>query len=113
MSRINTFLELVVRQGGSDLHVISGLMPRVRIHGLLEPIRFRELTSEEIERILSEFMSEEQRIVIHTGEMALYQLPVGGITDIGDFCFNPYFIGPRFRFRYVYEFDFIRFHNSN
>jgi twitching motility protein PilT len=61
MSRINTFLELVARQGGSDLHVVSGLMPRARIHGLLEPIRFRELTSEEIERILSEFMSEDQK----------------------------------------------------
>jgi twitching motility protein PilT len=61
MSRINTFLELVVRQGGSDLHVVSGLTPRARILGTLEPIRFRELSSEEIQRILSEFMTEDQR----------------------------------------------------
>ena len=31
MSRINSFLELTVNQQGSDLHVVSGLTPRVRI----------------------------------------------------------------------------------
>jgi twitching motility protein PilT len=61
MSRINSFLELTVKQGGSDLHVVSGLAPRVRIHGTLQPIRFRELSSDEILRILSEFMTDEQR----------------------------------------------------
>ena len=61
MSRIHAFLELVVKQGGSDLHVVSGQTPRIRIHGLLEPVRFRELSSDEIERILSEFMTEDQR----------------------------------------------------
>ena len=61
MSRINSFLELTVKQSGSDLHVVAGLTPRIRIHGILEPIRFRELSSEEILKILSEFMTKEQR----------------------------------------------------
>ena len=61
MSRINSFLELTVKQSGSDLHVVAGLTPRVRIHGVMEPIRFRELSSEEILKILSEFMTKEQR----------------------------------------------------
>jgi twitching motility protein PilT len=61
MSRINTFLELVIRQGGSDLHMVSGLTPRIRIHGRLEPIRFRELSEHEIDRILQEFMTPTQR----------------------------------------------------
>ena len=61
MSRINTFLELVLRQGGSDLHMVSGLTPRIRIHGVLEPIRFRELSEHEIDRILQEFMTPSQR----------------------------------------------------
>jgi len=43
MSRINTFLELAVNQGGSDLHLVSGQTPRIRINGILEPVRFREL----------------------------------------------------------------------
>ena len=61
MSRINAFLELLVNQGGSDLHVVSGQKPRIRLHGNLEPVRFRELSSDEIKRILSEFMTEDQR----------------------------------------------------
>jgi twitching motility protein PilT len=61
VSRINSFLELTVKQDGSDLHVVSGLTPRVRIHGVLQPVRFRELSAEEILRILAEFMTPAQR----------------------------------------------------
>ena len=61
MSRINAFLELAVKQDGSDLHVVAGLQPRVRLHGRLEPIRFRELSSDEIVRLLAEFMTPAQR----------------------------------------------------
>jgi len=60
MSRINTFLELAVNQGGSDLHLVSGQTPRIRINGILEAVRFRELSIEDMERIFEEFMSEEQ-----------------------------------------------------
>jgi twitching motility protein PilT len=63
-SRIDAFLELVVQQDGSDLHIVSGLTPRIRIHGVLEPVRFRQLSSEEIDRILSEFMNDRQRAVL-------------------------------------------------
>ncbi len=61
MSRINTFLELAVNQGGSDLHLVSGQTPRIRINGVLEPIRFRELTLEDMERLFDEFMTTDQR----------------------------------------------------
>jgi twitching motility protein PilT len=61
LSRINTFLELLVKQGGSDLHMVSGQPPRIRINGVLHQIRFRELTEGDMTRILEEFMSEEVR----------------------------------------------------
>jgi len=61
MSRINTFLELAVNQGGSDLHLVSGQTPRIRINGVLEPVRFRELTVEDMERIFDEFLSAAHR----------------------------------------------------
>jgi twitching motility protein PilT len=87
MSRINTFLELVVRQGGSDLHVVSGLTPRARIFGSLEPIRFRELTSEEIERILWEFMSEGQKAKLERDLSVDFAYQVEGL---GRFRVNVY-----------------------
>ena len=87
MSRINTFLELVVRQGGSDLHVVSGLTPRIRIHGLLEPVRFRELSATEITRILDEFMTDDQRDRFHRDQNVDFAYFVEGL---GRFRVNVY-----------------------
>ncbi len=57
-SRVDAFLELAVRQGGSDLHLVSGRPPCIRLNGALHPVRFRELTVEDIESLLSEVMGE-------------------------------------------------------
>ena len=59
-TRLSSFLELAVQQGGSDLHLVSGQMPCVRIAGVLHRVRFRELSFEDMEHILLEFMSERQ-----------------------------------------------------
>ncbi len=59
-ARIHSFLELAVQQGGSDLHLVSGQAPHVRIHGALHRVRFRELSVEDVRQILSEFMPERQ-----------------------------------------------------
>ena len=61
MNRIDAFLELAVNQGGSDLHLVAGQAPRIRINGDLEPVRFRELSSQDVEQLLEEFMTLEQR----------------------------------------------------
>jgi twitching motility protein PilT len=87
VSRINTFLELVVQQGGSDLHVVSGLTPRIRIHGVLEPVRFRELSTEEIDRILREFMSDSQREKLERDKSVDFAYVVDGL---GRFRVNVY-----------------------
>jgi len=61
MNRVDAFLELAVHQGGSDLHLISGQPPRIRISGELEPVRFRELSVADVNDFLTEFMTPEQR----------------------------------------------------
>src|SRR5262245_24640415 len=61
MKRIDTFLELVVKQGGSDLHMASGEVPRIRINGNLQPVRFRELSTEDVEDMLGDIMSRDHR----------------------------------------------------
>ena len=60
MNRIDSFLELVVKQGGSDLHMLSGDVPRIRLDGNLQPVRFRELSTQDVEDMLGEIMSHEQ-----------------------------------------------------
>ena len=64
MNRVDAFLELAVNQGGSDLHLVSGQAPRIRINGMLEPVRFRELSPGDIQVLLEEFMTEEQKTVL-------------------------------------------------
>jgi len=61
LNRINSFLELAIQQRGSDLHLISGEPPRIRIHGALHAVRFRSLSVEDMQNILVEFMTGEQR----------------------------------------------------
>jgi twitching motility protein PilT len=62
-------------------------MPRARIHGVLEPIRFRELSSDEILRILSEFMTPEQRQRLDDDQAVDFAYVVEGL---GRFRVNVY-----------------------
>lgn len=61
MSRIDAFLELVVKQNGSDLHVIAGNPPRLRLNGETYSVKYRELTPDETRDLLYEIMSPEQQ----------------------------------------------------
>jgi len=56
MNRIDAFLELVIKQGGSDLHLVSGNPPRIRLHGEAFTVKYRELTSKETGELLYEIM---------------------------------------------------------
>ena len=58
--RIDSFLQLALEQGGSDLHLVSGEAPRVRIHGQLQEVRFRPLAAEDVESMLIEILDERQ-----------------------------------------------------
>ena len=60
MNRIDTFLELVVRQNGSDLHMVAGNPPRVRLDGDTHTVKYRELTTSEMEQLLHEIMTEAE-----------------------------------------------------
>ena len=64
MNRIDAFLQLAVQQGGSDLHLVSGLPPRIRMAGELEVVRFRELSVEDVNDFLTEFMTDSQRRIL-------------------------------------------------
>lgn len=68
MNRIDAFLELAVNQSGSDLHMVSGQPPRIRISGELQPIRFRELSEQDVKDFLLEFMDPEDRRTLDLNE---------------------------------------------
>jgi twitching motility protein PilT len=56
------FLEAVIEQGGSDLHLTSGLPPMVRVHGELRPIRgYRRLTPQDLQSMIYSILTQRQR----------------------------------------------------
>jgi twitching motility protein PilT len=54
MAYIDQFLNIVVRQGASDLHIGEGQPPKIRTHGDIMPIREEPISHEEATRMLSE-----------------------------------------------------------
>jgi twitching motility protein PilT len=54
MAYIDQFLQIVVRQGASDLHIAEQQPPKIRTHGDIMPIRDEPISHEEATRMLSE-----------------------------------------------------------
>ena len=48
MHRIHTFLDMVLEQGGSDLHIVAGNPPRIRLHGVAYSVQYRELSADDV-----------------------------------------------------------------
>ncbi len=54
MAHIDRFFEVIVQEGGSDLHIGEGQPPKMRKHGDVVPIRQEVLTREECAHMLRE-----------------------------------------------------------
>ncbi|MEM6822608.1 MAG: type IV pilus twitching motility protein PilT [Verrucomicrobiota bacterium] len=53
-NEIDQFFEVMVADGGSDLHISEGQPPKYRKHGEINPIREQPLSTDEMDRILSQ-----------------------------------------------------------
>ncbi len=87
MSRINAFLKLGREQGCSDIHLSVGLPPLVRMHGELSPIKYRNLTNDELESLVNEILNEEQRVLFNQGHDVDFSYEH---EDVGRFRVNLY-----------------------
>ncbi len=58
MARIDAFFKLMHEQGASDLHLVSGSQPVLRIRGEMERVRYKELGHEELKAMLYEIAPE-------------------------------------------------------
>ncbi len=58
---IRELLTKVIREGASDLHIVVGAPPMIRLHGSLEPMPgYPELTPEQTQDIIYTVMNEDQ-----------------------------------------------------
>lgn len=58
---IQGFLELVVKQGGTDLHISADSPPMMRVNGVLQPLPFPPLTANETKTLCYSLLTDSQR----------------------------------------------------
>ncbi len=68
MPRVNAFLKLGREQGCSDIHLSVGQPPMLRLYGELSPIKYRNLTPEELDSLVDEILTPNQRDYFLSGE---------------------------------------------
>lgn len=68
MARIHAFLKLGREQACSDIHLAVGVPPMLRQLGELQPIKYRDLSVEELEDLIREILTEEQQQTFDAGD---------------------------------------------
>ncbi len=77
MAQIDAFFKLMNDEGASDLHVVAGQQPVLRIRGDMERVKFKTLDNETLKHMLYEICPEDKiKIFEETGDMDFgYEIP--------------------------------------
>jgi twitching motility protein PilT len=87
MPKIDELLAIVKSANATDLHLVSGSVPMVRLEGQLERTQHRELSHGEIKQLIYELLSDQQiRRFERSGDLDLSY----GIPDLARFRLNIY-----------------------
>jgi twitching motility protein PilT len=63
MSRLDSFLRLGREQGCSDIHFAVGAPPLLRLYGEITPVKYRDLSVDELSQFIFEILGDEQKLV--------------------------------------------------
>jgi twitching motility protein PilT len=77
MAKIDSFFELMHDQGASDLHLVTGQQPALRIRGDIERIKYNVLDNDELKAMLYEIAPEHKvKQFEETGDVDFaYEIP--------------------------------------
>ena len=77
MAKIDAFFKLMHEQGASDLHLVAGQPPALRIRGEIERVKYKVLTSDDLRAMLYEITPEYKvKIFEETGDVDYgYEIP--------------------------------------
>ena len=91
---IKQLLDLTVKNNASDLHLMPGIPPTLRIDGTLRPITTeKELTGEDVQTMMYSFLTPEQKELLLANKELDFSIGFGGgaYGDLGRFRINIYF----------------------
>lgn len=77
MAKIDAFFRLMLDHGASDLHMVAGQQPVLRIRGDMERIKYNVLDNDELRAMLYEIAPEEKiKVFEETGDVDFgYEIP--------------------------------------
>jgi len=98
MAKIDAFFQLMHEQGASDLHLISGQQPAIRLRGDLERVKYNILDNDELKAMLYEITPEHKvKQFEETGDVDFaYEIP-GLARYRANFFEQKYGVGAVFR----------------
>ena len=80
MSQIDEYLRHIVHHDASDLHVIAGQPPRIRVHGSLQAMNVEPNNAEQTQKILYEIMPEKAKKEFEANDSADFAHHVEGLA---------------------------------
>jgi twitching motility protein PilT len=77
MAKIDAFFKLMHEQGASDLHLVSGSQPILRIRGEMERVQYNIMENDDLKAMLYEIAPEEKvKLFEETGDVDFgYEIP--------------------------------------
>ena len=77
MAKIDAFFKLMNDQGASDLHLVSGQPPALRIRGDMERVKYKVMENDELKGMLYEIAPEDKvKVFEETGDTDFgYEIP--------------------------------------
>ena len=77
MAQIDAFFKLMNEQGASDLHMVSGQQPVLRIRGEMERVKYKVLENDDLKAMLYEIVAEDKvKLFEETGDVDFgYEIP--------------------------------------
>ncbi len=98
MAKIDAFFKLMHEHGASDLHLVSGQPPALRLRGDVERIKYKLLDNDELRAMLYEIAPEEKvKVFEETGDVDFgYEIP-GTARYRANFFMQKYGVAAVFR----------------
>lgn len=91
---IQELLEVTIKNKASDLHLLVGLPPAIRIDGILNYLNsYGQVSSQDMEAMLSSILKPEQKELLESNKEIDFSLGFGGgpYGELGRFRINAYF----------------------
>jgi len=86
--RITHLFRLMVNQGASDLHLVVGSAPCLRIHGSMVKVKLPILTAESSENLINQVLSDIQKVEVMQKKQLDFSVNVKGLARFRVNVFN-------------------------